>query len=162
MRPRFICDAMLGKLARGLRILGYDTVFKQDIDNSELIRLGVAEDRIILTKDTLLLRELKDVPHLKMTGDNWEDQLIQVIVNFDLNTSKIFGRCLECGGEIRLVQKTTLERKIPPYIFQKHKKFRQCSVCGKFYWGGSHLKNMRLTFNRLMVKVSGEKRKGIP
>ncbi len=157
MRPRFVCDAMLGKLARGLRILGYDTDFKPDIADAELVRRGVAEDRIILTRDTFLLRKLADIPHLEIGSDNWKEQLVQVARNFNLNNRKLFGRCLKCGGEIRLVQKQNIERKVPPYIFQKHKKFRQCDVCGNLYWDGSHLKRMRVTFRGLMVNATKEK-----
>ena len=150
---------MLGKLARGLRILGYDTGFKPDIADSELVRLGVAEDRIILTRDTQLMRKLDRVPHLEIWDNDWEDQIIQVVRNFNLNTRKLFGRCLICGGEIHLVPKNNIEKKVPPYIFQKHEKFRQCTGCGKLYWAGSHLKRMRVTFRRLMTKVTEEKQK---
>ena len=150
MRPRFLCDAMVGKLARGLRMLGYDAWYISDVSDTELMRFAVADDRILLTKDTKLRKKLKKFPHLLIEGDDWEDQLSQVIEQYQLNTRELFGRCLICGAEVIEAPKESVRGKVPPYTYKTHKRFRRCSGCGKLYWHGSHLRRMRAQIKEIM------------
>ena len=153
MRPRFLCDAMVGKLARGLRMLGYDVLYIPDISDTELIRFAVAEERILLTKDTKLRKKLKKIPYFLINGDDWEYQLSQVVRQYKLNTRELFGRCLICGNEVVEVPRESVKGKVPPYTYKTHKRFRRCSVCEKIYWYGGHLRRMRAQIKEIMEKT---------
>ena len=144
---------MVGKLARGLRMLGYDVLYIPDISDTELMRFAVAEERILLTKDTKLKKKLKKIHHFLIYGDDWEDQLSQVVRQYKLNTRELFGRCLICGKEVVEVPRESVIGKVPAYTYKTHKRFRRCLGCEKIYWHGSHLRRMRTQIKKIMEKT---------
>ena len=138
---RFVADTMLGTLAKWLRILGYDTAFCPQIDDSDLVRQSRAEERILLTRDTGL-RERKGLHVLFIAGDALEEQLAQVLRAFDLRTDKPFSRCPVCNTELEDVPKGDAWGQVPPFVFQTQDEFKLCPDCNRFYWRGSHWRNM--------------------
>ncbi|MFQ5593361.1 MAG: Mut7-C RNAse domain-containing protein [Anaerolineae bacterium] len=144
---RFLCDAMLGRLATWLRLLGYDTAYS-DASDHELARQARAGDRILLTRD-LHLAQRRGIRALQITSDNLEDQLLQVINRFDLTQSQALSRCPRCNTPLRELPRPAAEDRVPPYIYQHHTNFRECPACGQVYWRGSHWHRIRSTLESL-------------
>ena len=128
----YVCDAMLGRLARWLRLLGHDTLYA-DVGDEELLRLG--ETRRLLTRDIELARR-GDVPVIE--ADELRAQLLEVAPT----PARPFTRCTACNGELRAA--TTAEAgKAPPRVREAHSEFRACDACGQLYWPGTHFERIR-------------------
>jgi uncharacterized protein with PIN domain len=144
--PRFLADCCVGGVAKWLRILGYDTKYLHDANDSELIEIARKENRILLTRDREFLKrkcvmEANPVVLLLKSEDTL-DQLVQVISHFDLNTKRGLTRCVVCNG---LLSKVTVEQAapyVPAFVAKTHTEFYTCLNCNKFYWRGSHLERM--------------------
>jgi len=139
---KFVCDRMLGTLARYLRILGYDTLYPEESRDAELLFLAYTQGRILLTRDTRMgTRVSSSVFVLKSAVP--EEQLKKVVKKFKLETGEnLFTRCLECNTPLMEVEKKEVKGKVPPYIFKHHNEFAKCPKCKKYYWSGTHLERM--------------------
>ena len=140
---RFICDAMLGTLAKWLRVLGYDTIYRPDLDDSELIRLSWLEGRIILTRDTRLASRKVARRHVVIEEDGVERQLEQVVKELGLKVGeRAFTRCLCCNEELLNVAKESVKHLVPPFVYATQSSFARCAKCGRHYWKGTHWQQM--------------------
>jgi len=140
---KFIADEMLGKLAKWLRTLGYDTVYYHDGADSGLIQRALEENRIILTRDTKLAERKLARNCIFIESENVREQFKQVIKELDLDTkSRLFTRCLICNAGLISVPKESVSDLVPPYTYQTHDIFYKCPDCGKIYWSGTHKDNM--------------------
>jgi uncharacterized protein with PIN domain len=143
---KFICDDNLGKLAKWLRTLGYDTLFSQNIEDTELVSKALKEDRVILSRDQQLKRFKSAEKNLLLLFSNQPlEQLKEVLIKFNLRTEEKnhFTRCLVCNQVLIPVPKKEVENKVPPFVFKTQEKFFYCSKCDKFYWAGTHVKNLK-------------------
>jgi len=141
--PRFIADVMLGKLARWLRILGYDTVFETPAnDDNELVRRARAENRILLTRDRDLSRR-RGLRCLFVDAEDVETQLAQIVRELALSTGNAFSRCVVCNGPLEPVDKEAIRDQVPPYIYRTQERFARCAGCGRVYWPATHWQGMR-------------------
>lgn len=138
---RFLCDAMLGRLAHWLRLLGYDTAYS-DADDHELARHARAEARVLLTRDAELAAR-RGIESLLITSDTPQDQLLQVVQAFGLSQSDVSSRCPTCNAPLRRIPKPAVQGRVPPYVFERHSAFQECAGCGKIYWQGSHWEGIR-------------------
>ena len=140
---RFILDAHLGKLAKYLRMLGFDTLYRNDYGDEEIIEIAAKEKRIILTRDKLLLQS-KQVSHgYYIRSTEKHDQLREVVQKFDLYSQfRSFSRCMTCNTE--LVQKTSegIKHLIQQEILNIFDEFFLCPDCENVYWKGSHFTRM--------------------
>lgn len=147
--PRFICDDHLGKLARYLRVGGFDTFYEKNIDNSRLIQISLDDKRYILTRDRRLLERRLVRYSFFIESDAWQDQLKAVLKYFNLRIlqSQMFSRCLEDNGLLVPVEKEAIRAEVYPYTYQHHANYRRCPTCRRVYWSGSHIEAMirRLT-----------------
>lgn len=136
---KFVVDVNLGKLAQKLRLLGFDTLFRNDLEDDEIINLSLSEKRIILTRDKEILKHTV-VTHGYWLRDHRPDrQLKEVVDRFQLSESfRPFTRCSACNGELSPVEKSTLEDLLPGDTLEYHQQFWRCDQCGKIYWRGSH------------------------
>ena len=141
---KFIADDMVGKLARFLRILGYDTVYEIDIDNNRLIDIALRDERIILTRDTSLIQRTLVNNYLLLESDDPEEQLRSVIEYFGLKPSHsgFLSLCLECNLELIEIPKSEIAGRVWPYVYDHHDEFRICKSCGRIYWRGDHVHAM--------------------
>ncbi len=137
--PRFLADRMLGRLVKWLRILGYDTVYLPQLSPQGLIREGRQQGRIILTRDTRVVRQ-KDAPQvIFIHHDLFRDQLKQVIAACHLDPfAQLFTRCGECNELLAAVKKEEVHDRVPEYVWQTQAEFRQCPDCRRLYWGATH------------------------
>ncbi|HUT15551.1 MAG TPA: Mut7-C RNAse domain-containing protein, partial [Anaerolineae bacterium] len=122
---RFLADGMLGSLAKWLRILGYDTTYYPHLEDNEIARLARAEDRVLLTRDTGLLRR-KGLHSLFVESELLEQQLAQVLQDLDLQDEQPFSRCPVCNTMLEDVPKHEAWGQVPPYVFQTQQAFRLC------------------------------------
>ncbi len=142
--PKFILDGHLGRLAAYLRMLGFDALYRNEIDDEQLARISKEEKRILLTRDRGLLKR-NEVTHgfLLKTLDP-RQQLLSVVLRFDLvRLFKPFTRCIACNGQLEPVDKKEIIDQLEPKTKKYFYKFKKCADCGKIYWAGSHHKRMR-------------------
>lgn len=136
--PRIIADAMLGRLAKWLRLLGCDVAYERKIDDDELIRMALHEKRLVLTRDGNLARR-RPAPLLFIRDDHLPNQLRQVVRDLNLPLAgRRFTRCIECNAELAVVEKDAVRTKVPAYVFETQDRFSECPDCGRIYWPGTH------------------------
>jgi uncharacterized protein with PIN domain len=148
--PRFVCDAMLGSLARWLRFLGYDTEFLADNDDDVVAELARREERWLLTRD----RELAAVGPRSMLvrAEALEEQLREVLNRLDLHPAPTLehSRCGECNGELEDVELAEVEDSVPPFVARTAERFRRCRGCGRVYWPGTHSERILARLERVV------------
>jgi len=147
---KFIADDMLGRLAKWLRILGYDVAYAAPISDAELLRRARAEGRVLLTRDTKLIARCHKEEGLFIQSDALREQLRQVIEARRLDVGAcVLSRCLICNEPIQTVEKKTIKDGIPEYVYKEHATFQQCPRCGHIYWPGSHVQRMLRTLSEI-------------
>lgn len=142
--PRFVLDVHLGKLARRLRLLGFDAVWSREAGDEELVAISLAEKRILLSRDRGLLkrRELTHAAAIRATEAR--RQLREVVERFDLARSVApFTRCLACNGRLAPVPKDDIVGRIPASTRRHYDDFRTCASCGRVFWWGAHGRRLR-------------------
>ncbi|WP_207430193.1 Mut7-C RNAse domain-containing protein [Sabulibacter ruber] len=143
--PRFILDVHLGKLARYLRLLGFDTLYETHWDDKAIADLAAQEKRIVLTRDIGLLKQKHVLVGYWLRSQHLEEQLQEVITRFGLRQQIApFTRCMACNGEIGEVSKESVTHLLPPKTKQYFEVFYQCTHCQRVYWKGSHFDKMQL------------------
>ncbi len=149
---KFIVDRMLGKLAKGLRMLGHDTIYYQGDDLHKLIHMAREDGRVILTRNTKLSPRRPEDRILRVTQDNPLDQLRQLIEKglVPLNTEKFFRRCLPCNALLNPISRQRAEGNVPDFVFHQQKEFFQCPQCKRIYWPGTHQKDMEKRIEGLL------------
>jgi uncharacterized protein with PIN domain len=145
--PRFVLDVHLGRLARYLRLLGFDAVWQSERADEELVRVSRHEDRILLTRDRGILKRAA-VAHGYLVRETVpRGQIDEVLSRFGLTGPfTTFGRCLVCNGRLEDVDKSDVLDLLPPRTRRDYAEFRRCSACGRVYWKGSH-------YDRLQAQV---------
>lgn len=138
---RFVADAMLGTLAKWLRILGYDTQYDPDLDDHQLVRLARAQGRVLLTRDRELAQR-RGLCVLLVTSERLDAQIGQVLAELNLVPNQSFSRCPVCNEPLAEVDHETARARVPAYVAQTHKTFKSCPSCQRIYWRGSHWQRM--------------------
>jgi uncharacterized protein len=162
-RPRFIADENVGKLARLLRLLGFDTLFFQGEDDARLVEMAVAEDRIILTRDTRIpLRKQISRGKIRtvlLRDDRSLKQIGQVMLELGLNNStQPFTLCLECNRPLRFLTREEAKDRVPPYVRQTQNDYVECPNCNRVYWKGTHWTAMNMKLAEIETGGKDEKR----
>lgn len=152
---RFVVDVNVGKLAKWLRILGYDALFINPIDDGELVEIALREGRVILTKDTHIAKRRVvtsgQVRVVLVEGDRVLDQLRFLADELRLaGPLKMFSRCIECNVPLDTIDRTSVQGRVPPYVFRTQERYMACPCCGKIYWPGTHWQRMRETAQRVL------------
>lgn len=145
---KLLADAMLGRLAKWLRILGYDTAYLADTDDYAVMRLARAEDRLILTRD-LALAERRGVRALLIDADGLEEQLSQVYDVVGPPPEPSLSRCPVCNHRLVAADAELVARRVPPYVQRTQDHFSYCADCERVYWQGTHWRRMRALVARL-------------
>jgi uncharacterized protein with PIN domain len=148
---RFVLDTHLGTLARYLRTLGFDTLYRNDFHDAELARISHAERRILLTRDVGLLKRSLVTRGCFLRATEPRAQLREVIARLDLYRSiQPFRRCTRCNGLLRVASKRRLKGRVKPEILAAFDQFRACRDCGQVYWPGSHYDRMERMIESLL------------
>jgi uncharacterized protein with PIN domain len=149
--PQFIVDSMLGRLARWLRILGFDTWYYREIADKQLLKLHAETERVLLTRDTRLVRCRGVGRHVLVASDYWEEQLREVLEALSISVCEdsVLTRCIVCNRPLDRLTPEEAYRRIPDYVAGSISSFHGCGSCGKVYWAGTHRKRMAAVVSRL-------------
>ena len=144
--PRLLADAMLGKLARWLRILGYDTLYMQD-DDASIAQRARAEGRVVLTRDHGLVQR-RGLRTLFINAQDLDAQLAEVVVALG-RPADAAPRCMVCNGKLRRIPVEVARSFVPPYVAETQTLFHRCAECGKIYWQGTHWPGIEQELNKV-------------
>ena len=148
---KFIADVHLGRLAKYLRLCGFDTLYGMSLTDRAIINLSLAEDRIILSRDKELLQNRHVIQSFRIMSAEPVEQLKEVLNRFDLrNNLHPFTRCTICNGEVAGVVKEEIDKALQPKTRNYYDEFKKCTSCGKIYWEGSHYERMKEFVNSLV------------
>lgn len=168
MEITFIVDSNAGKLARWLRMMGYDTLFFSDIEDGHLVDMAMKEGRVVVTRDTQIAkRRVAANGSLKVIlsrDDDPKQQLLQVLKELNLDCRQLqFTRCLECNQRLVYRSKEEVKDLVPPYVFRTQTQYMQCPSCSRIYWQGTHWQRMKRALEEIAAKAAGraEARMGV-
>lgn len=153
---RFVADAHLGQLARDLRMLGFDVLYRNDYNDAEVARIASEDGRIVLSRDRDLLIRKEIVYGCYLHATAGEEQLEEVVIRYRLDVAaRAFTRCLHCNRELRPADKDKVADRVPPQSWRVHDRFFECPGCAKVYWEGSHVARMRSRIERMRLPGEG-------
>jgi len=156
-KTRFVLDVHLGKLALILRLLGFDVKFPGNVQDEELAEISCSEHRILLTRDTMLLKRSMVTHGCYLHSQDPEEQAIEILDRLDLRDSaKPFSRCPGCGAYLKHVSKDKIIHRLEPLTRKYYSNFSMCTECRKIYWKGSHYQPITELLRRLKVKIPEE------
>lgn len=158
MEVKFVVDNNVGKLAKWLRIMGYDALLFREKDDGKMVKIALSQNRVVLTKDTQIMkRRLVTSGRLKailIEDDNPEAQLRQIVGTLNLDYQfRPFSLCLECNQNLVERDKDEVRDLVPPYVFKTQSQYMECPSCHRIYWRGTHWQAM----NRELEKFMAEK-----
>lgn len=142
---KFICDQMLGTLAKWLRIYGFDTFYANGkISDEELIRIAKEEKRILITRDKTLAKvgKRENIKIIEINDTNLDNQIKMVLKDKNIEDDAILSRCLICNSTIEEIEKEKVKGKVPDRVYRSNDEFWFCKNCNKIYWKGTHYINM--------------------
>ncbi len=151
---RFVVDSNLGGLARLLRMLGFDAVFRNDFADDEIARISASEKRVLLTRDVELLKR-RNITHGYYVRTTLPiEQASEVVLRFDLVGSvHPLSRCLECNELLEGVSSEKVKDLLPQAQLREHESFSRCCVCGRVYWPGSHYSQMKMKVDEILQRA---------
>jgi uncharacterized protein with PIN domain len=159
--PRFVCDANLGRLARYLRLLGFDTLYRNDYRDAEVARIAARERRILLSRDRRLLQRRMVTHGAFVHADDPREQAREVVRRFDLaGKARPFTRCTRCNGLLEEVGKAEILHRLEPKTREYYDRFKRCRDCGRIYWQGSHHERAQALVRHLLQAGPGAELRG--
>jgi len=140
--PKFVADATLGKLAKWLRILGYDTLFCRNPDIDSLTKLAEKENRIILTRNTGFLKK-RTLPCQFVRNTEPLEQLRETADAFHLGKNRMFSLCAVCNEKLVPAKKEDVQNRVPEFVYLNIDSYHICPGCKRVFWAGTHTKEMK-------------------
>jgi uncharacterized protein with PIN domain len=152
--PRFVVDTMLGRLARWLRAMGYDTLYPGQAEDRRLLQLATAEGRILVTRDRMLAR-LAEPRSCLIHAERADDQVLEAVERLALCPvgDDWLSRCLECNARLEPGARQSLEGLVPEHVLATHTDFMRCPGCARIYWAGSHVDRMLERLTQLLGRT---------
>jgi len=154
----FAADRMLGRLARMLRLLGYDTLYNPQTTTPQLLEIARQSKRVILTRGDPQKR-FPGIPNvISLKSEYPTEQFREVVGRFQLDTrAGLWTRCTLCNALIVKADRATIESQLEPRVFQLYEEFYQCAGCGHIYWRGSHAERILKNLSNILAGSAGEK-----
>jgi len=154
----FLVDGMLGNVAKKLLLLGYDTDYFSDMNDSELIKKAKHENRVIISKDRQLISNAKksSITTIQITKDNEIEQFLEILNTVHLEVNDINGnaaRCTKCNSQTTEISKTEISDKVPSKVLEFNQKFWECDKCKQIYWEGTHVKKLQDFVNKIKIQT---------
>jgi uncharacterized protein with PIN domain len=151
---RFMVDHNVGKLVKWLRMMGYDTLFFNGSDDSDMVKQALAEGRIILTRDTEIMKRRVvtkgQLSAILLDSEEPEQQTRQVIDRLDLDCKfRPFTLCLECNRALEERSPNEVRGRVPPYVYKTQRQYMECPACHRIYWRGTHWEAMTRMLEKL-------------
>ncbi len=154
----FIVDCMLGKLAKWLKILGFDVLYFSKIEDSDLLTLAQNEGRALLSRDNELIEKSRNIKTLFIESEDWNTQLEQVLNGFELwEDISPYSRCIECNVELRDLSKERAKNMVTPFVFERAESFALCPECDRVFWKGTHHKDMECKVEEILRRRKEKK-----
>lgn len=152
---RFAVDRMLGKLAKWLRILGYDTFYDNGLPFEKLVDRSLADGRVLITRNSKIREYVESGSFVLLQSELLDDQLRCLVEKFSLDIeSYLFTRCVHCNVEVSVVDKKNVQDVVPPMSYEGCSQFCQCPSCHKVYWYGAHVHNTLKRLRRVFPDVT--------
>lgn len=149
--PRFVADVMVGRLAKWLRIAGFDVLYSNQFSDDELVALSQQQARILLSRDTRLLVRRAVKRFIFLESESVQSQLAQVFnVTRSASLPGILSRCLSCNEILREVVRDEARDRVPPFVFETQAQFKSCPKCDKIYWAGTHRQSVIRALEKLL------------
>ncbi|UCC40360.1 MAG: Mut7-C RNAse domain-containing protein [Candidatus Aminicenantes bacterium] len=154
----FIVDCMLGKLAKWLKILGFDALYFSKIEDSDLLALAQKEGRVLLSRDNGLIEKSRNIETLFIESEAWNTQVEQVLNEFGLwEDVSPYSRCIECNIELKDLPKGRARNLVTPFVFEQAESFALCPECDRVFWKGTHHKDMEFKIEEILSKRKRKK-----
>jgi len=158
---KFVADSMLGSVARKLRIFGFDTLYLAHVEDSEVLKIGVDQDRVILTADREFFKRIvkAKAKGVLVGGSDETEDLVHILEKNGIGSVDGIGiesRCSMCNGELAEIDHRDARAEIPEKVALNHKSFFKCAVCGKLYWEGSHIRRIRELAGAIDFRLAGK------
>lgn len=154
---RFILDVHLGKLAKLLRMMGFDTLYRNDLEDEEIMRIAAEDHRIVLTRDRGILSNKRVERGHFVESIIAREQLKEIIEAFALHEAISFlSRCIRCNGIITEVSKAAVDHELEPRTRRHFTRFFRCNHCGQVYWEGSHYDRMKGLYEEIKNRKPGQ------
>ena len=153
----FLVDAMLGNIAKKLRLFGFDSEYFSDMDDSELIEKAKNGNRIIISRDHRLIDRAKKnkISSIYITKENEIEQFLEILKTTHLKLDKISSdtaRCTKCNSSTSRINKTDIESKVPQGVLEYNDLFWKCDECDQIYWEGTHIINLQKFMDEINLK----------
>jgi uncharacterized protein with PIN domain len=156
---RFVLDTHLGKLAGYLRMMGFDTLYRNDYEDEKLAQIASEGGRILLTKDRGLLKRNEITHGYCLRSSDPKEELVEVMRRFDLyDVVSPFRRCIRCNHLLEDVEKEEILDELPRQVRECYAEFRRCTGCGQIYWRGSHIEKMERFLEEVLLEGREEGR----
>ncbi len=149
LKPKFILTPDLGRLAKWLRMLGYDAAVYKSVNLFTIIQLAKKERRIFVTRSQKKVKSVRKFSKILIRSENYLEQLREMKDYIRLNDDNIFTRCVICNKLLFDISKEKIIDLVPEFIYQNHKDFKVCRKCGKIYWKGTHYQDMKNEFSNI-------------
>jgi len=144
---------MLGKLAKWLKIFGFDALFFSRIEDERLLSLAEREGRILLTRDTGLIEKARRIKSLFIESGEWPFQVEQVLDEFKLwKDVQPYSRCIECNAVLKSLQKRRAKNLVSPFVYESANSFSICPECNRVFWKGTHHRNMEQRIRDILTE----------
>lgn len=151
---RFVADVMLGRLAKWLRIAGFDVLYSNRYTDDELVQISREQERILLSRDTRLLVQRSVERFIYLESDRIREQIRQV---FDVTRTNglpgLLTRCLGCNRTLQPVGREQVKENVPPFVYRTQSQFKSCPACRKIYWAGTHRQAVLRTLESLLPRA---------
>lgn len=147
---KFILTHEVGRLAKWLRILGFDSAYQKKDDKRELVLRSLREDRVVVSRNASLAR-YTGIRFIHIKSDLLEDQLKQLKeeIGLPVNEEDMFTRCVICNETLIEIKKKEAEDKVPEFVYKTNESFMKCPACNKIYWQGTHWGNVKEVIQKL-------------
>jgi uncharacterized protein with PIN domain len=154
MSPRFAAERPLGKLAKWLRILGFDTAYQTGGSLEKFVR-NLERGRILLCRSRRLPEQWLSTDTIRIESDHLPEQLKQIVTVLGLTAQdfNLFSRCIRCNLPIVELDKEMVRGKVPDFVWETQESFSRCPACDRIFWSGSHLERSRQQVQRLLDMV---------
>jgi uncharacterized protein with PIN domain len=153
---RFVADRMLGRLARLLRLLGYDTEYSPAVTTRQLQEIAGRGERVVLTRGQAEKRFPDMGKVFSVKSEKAAEQLREVVEHFRLDPrTGLWTRCTLCNGTLERAEKAAVAGLVPPKVFEVYEEFCRCAGCGHIYWQGSHVERILKNLGSVLGPSSG-------
>ena len=157
--PRLLVDAMLGRLCKRLRLLGYDALYAASWSDHQIAAQARAQGRIVLTRDQELIRR-KGLDCLLVHSQTLETQLEQIVATLGAPPPSTRPRCPRCNTALESITPEQARVHVPKYVFDTQHIFTRCRTCSRYYWPGSHWQNIHSTLERIKRNANQTRQTG--